>query len=39
MGGDFSSPFTQWKINGGPVFDIPIWDPKRKTSLDVNQNS
>ena len=37
MGGDFSSPFTQWKINGGPVFDIPLWDPKRKTSLDVNQ--
>ena len=37
MGGNFSSPFTQWKINGGPVFDIPIWDPKRKTSLDVNK--
>ena len=37
MGGNFSEPFSQWKINGGPVFDIPIWDPKRKTSLDVNK--
>jgi len=33
MSGDLSNPFKQWKIAGGPSFNIPIWDPQRKTQL------
>ena len=33
MSGDLSNPFKQWKVAGGPSFNIPIWDPQRKTQL------
>ncbi len=33
MSGDLSNPFKQWKIAGGPSFNIPILDPQRKTQL------
>lgn len=33
MSGDLSSPFTQWKLNGGPILDIPLWNPKRKLKV------
>ena len=36
MSGDLSKPFEQWKIFGGPILDIPIWSPRRKTRLDVD---
>jgi outer membrane protein TolC len=33
MSGDLSRPFTQWKLQGGPILDIPLWSPKRKLKV------
>ena len=33
MTGDLSSPFNQWKLSGGPILDIPLWNPRRMTQL------
>ena len=33
MSGDLSKPFTQWKLQGGPILDIPLWSPKRKLKV------
>jgi len=33
MSGDLSSPFQQWKVQGGPTIDIPLWSPKRKLKI------
>ena len=33
MSGDLSSPFQQWKVQGGPTIDIPLWNPKRKLKI------
>ena len=33
MSGDLSKPFTQWKLQGGPILDIPLWIPKRKLKI------
>ena len=30
MGADLSKPFSQWKASFGPVFNFPIWSPKKK---------
>ncbi len=37
MTGDLSKPFDQWRLNGGPIIDIPLWSPKRKTQLAIDQ--
>lgn len=37
MTSDLSKPFEQWKVSGGPILDIPIWSPQRKTQLSVDQ--
>ena len=39
MTSDLSRPFEQWKISGGPTFDIPIWSPQRKTQLAVDKKN
>jgi outer membrane protein TolC len=33
MSGDLSKPFAQWKLQGGPILDIPLWSPKRKLKV------
>ena len=33
MTSNISEPFEQWKASFGPVFNFPIWNPKRKILL------
>ena len=33
MTSDISEPFEQWKASFGPVFNFPIWNPKKKILL------
>ena len=33
MTSDISEPFEQWKASFGPVFNFPIWNPKKKIFL------
>ena len=37
MGADLSKPFSQWKASFGPVFNFPIWSPKKKIILETTR--
>ena len=37
MSGDLSDGFEQWKFSGGPVIDIPILSPRRRTQLRIDE--
>ena len=39
MSGDLSDGFEQWKFSGGPVIDLPILSPKRRTQLRIDEAS
>jgi len=39
MSGDLSDGFEQWKFSGGPVIDLPILNPKRRTQLRIDEAS
>ena len=39
MSGDLSGGFEQWKFSGGPVIDIPILSPRRRTQLKIDDAS
>ena len=35
LASDISKPFDQWKAAFGPIFNFPIWSPKKKMLLNV----
>ena len=35
LASDISKTFDQWKAAFGPIFNFPIWSPKKKMLLDV----
>ena len=37
MSGDLSDGFEQWKFSGGPVIDLPILSPRRRTQLRIDE--
>lgn len=39
MSGDLSDGFEQWKFSGGPVIDLPILSPQRRTQLRIDEAS
>ena len=39
MSGNLSDGFEQWKFSGGPVIDLPILSPRRRTQLRIDEAS
>jgi outer membrane protein TolC len=37
MSSDLSDGFEQWKFSGGPVIDLPILSPRRRTQLRIDE--
>ena len=35
LSSNISKPFEQWKASVGPVLNLPIWNPKKKSELRV----
>jgi len=37
MSGDLSDPFREWKVQGGPVINIPLWSPKKMLKVEEDE--
>ncbi len=38
LGSDLSAPFKQWKASFGPVFNLPVWSPRKKLGLKIAES-